>query len=612
MATDLDRLLSRLPGCAQLGEEDRAALADAARPVQWPAGTRLFTEGEPAPDWYALVEQGAIRVAGPGPGGEIHADYLAPGDVVDPGLPGRPASCSASALEATRAWLVPQSLVGRHRGALGAGPASAYRGDMMLFVRRVGDLVKGPPATCAPGATVAEVAQLMTRRSIGSVIVLDDGGAVAGIVTDRDLRTRVVAPGLPSSTPVTRVMSSPVLGIAPAELAFDALLEMTRQGIRHLAVTSEGRLLGVVSSHDLVLLQGAQPVGLVREIESAGSEETLAALAPRVGAVVRWLAAGGAGAAEIGRLVAEVNDRLVRRALDVVLAATEAAGHGRPPVPFTWLAAGSEGRREQTLKTDQDNGLVYRDPPAGQEATVAAYFDELATRMGQALGRLGFPPCAGGFMASNPQWRQPERVWRGYFDSWMETPEPEALLRASLFFDLRPVAGGDEVGGALWDWVCAQAPSRVLFLRHMAKSALDRAVPLGLFGGFVVERSGAHKDRLDLKGRGVFPITQAMRAYALSLGVRETNTLDRLAATGARGVFAAREVAEVSDAYEVVARLRLAHQLACLDGGLPPDNFIDPRTLGKADRLLLKEAFKTIAWVQRHLADRFQTALVGG
>jgi CBS domain-containing protein len=610
MATDLGPLLSRLPGCAHLGEEARAALLGGSRAVAWPAGTPLFTEGEPAPDWYGIVEHGAIRISGLGPEGQVHADYLVPGDVVDPGTPGLPASYSASAQEATRAWLVPQSLVARHRGTLAVGPASTYRGDMTLFVRRVGDLIKGAPATCAPSVTVAEVAQLMTRRSIGSVIVLGDDGTIAGIVTDRDLRTRVVAPGLPPSTPVARVMSSPVLGIGPGALAFDALLEMMRRGIRHLAVTSDGRLLGVVSSHDLVLLQGAHPVGLVREIESAGSEEGLVALAPRVASVVRWLAGGGAGAAEIGRLVAELNDRLVRRALDLVLSATEAAGHGRPPVPFTWLAAGSEGRREQTLKTDQDNGLVYRDPPAGQEATAATYFEQLATRMGQALSRLGFPPCAGGFMASNPQWRQPERVWRQYFESWMETPQPEALLRASLFFDLRPVAGSDEVGATLWEWVCGRAPSRVLFLRHMAKSALERPVPLGFFGGFVVERSGGHKDLLDLKGRGIFPITQAMRTYALSLGVRETNTLDRLSAAGARGVFTPREVAEVSDAYELVARLRLAHQLACLDGGLPPDNFIDPRTLGKADRLLLKEAFKTIAWVQRHLADRFQTSVV--
>jgi CBS domain-containing protein len=144
----------------------------------------------------------------------------------------------------------------------------------------------------------------------------------------------------------------------------------------------------------------------------------------------------------------------------------------------------------------------------------------------------------------------------------------------------------------------------------MAKSALERPVPLGFLGGFVVERSGAHRNQLDLKARGVFPITQAMRTYALSLGVRDTNTLDRLAGAGARGLFAASEVAEVSDAYEVMARLRLRHQLECLAAGAAPDNFIDPHTLGKADRLLLKEAFKTIAWVQRHLEDRFQTSLV--
>jgi CBS domain-containing protein len=607
---DLHALLSRLPGCAQLDESARAALAAGSRTEQWPAGTRLLTEGDPAPDWYGIVESGAIRVSVREPEGEAHADYLGPGDVLDLGAPGLPAVCSASAAEATRALLVPQALVARHRGALALEPTSAYRGEMSLFLRHVGDLIKGPPVTCAPSVTVAEVARLMTRRSIGSVIVLGEDGTPAGIVTDRDLRTRVVASGLSPSTAVGQVMSSPVIGISPGGLAFDALLEMTRRGIRHLAVMAREGLLGVVSSHDLVLLQGAQPVGLAREIEAAGSEEGLAVLASRVPSVVRWLAAGGAGAAEIGRLVAELNDRLVRRALDLVLTATEAAGGGQPPVPFTWLVAGSEGRREQTLKTDQDNGLVYRDPPAEREAAAAAFFERLAAAMGQALSRLGFPPCAGGFMASNPRWCQPERVWRQYFESWMETPDPEALLRASLFCDLRPVAGADHVGSALWEWVCERAPSRILFLRHMAKGALERPVPLGFFGGFVVERSGAHKDQLDLKARGIFPITQAMRTYALSLGVRDTNTLDRLGTAGTRGLFTASEVAEVSDAYEVMARLRLRHQLDCLDAGVAPDNFIAPHTLGKAGRLLLKEAFKTIAWVQRHLEDRFQTSLV--
>jgi CBS domain-containing protein len=257
----------------------------------------------------------------------------------------------------------------------------------------------------------------------------------------------------------------------------------------------------------------------------------------------------------------------MRRALALVQADLEAGGHGRPPVAFSWLVAGSEGRREQTLKTDQDNGLVYQDPPPGAEAGVAGYFERLATAMGETLARLGFPRCPGDFMAANPRWRQPERIWRRYFDSWMETPQPEPVLQASLFFDLRPVGGDEGIGRRLWDWVCETAPTRSLFLRYMARVAVDRPRPLGLFGGFAVERTGPHKDRLDLKATAVLPVTHG---------------------------------------------LRLRHQLACLDAGLPPDNFIRPRALGRTDRLLLKEAFRTIGSLERGIADRFQTGLVVG
>jgi CBS domain-containing protein len=610
MPTELEKLLMRLPGCARLDTDALATLAAASRVEEWPAGAGLIAEGAPAPDWYGVVESGAVQVShvagAPAPAREL----LGPGDVLDPGTPGLPAPCSASAVEATRAVLVPQALVARRRGALAYELAAAHRGEIALFVRRVRDLVTGSPVTCSAGATLAEAAQLMTERRVGSVIVLDASGGVAGILTDRDLRTRVVAPGLSPGTPVGRVMSSPVVAVEPGALAFDAVLEMMRRGIRHLAVIADGRLLGVVSSHDLVLVQAAHPVGLAREIGGESSPEGLAALAARIVSVVRWLASSGAGAVDIGRLVAELNDQLVRRALALVLSTIEAAGHGPPPLPFAWLAAGSEGRREQTLRTDQDNGLVYLDPPAELEGAAAKYFERVATAMAEMLARLGFPPCPGGFMASNPRWRQPQAVWRRYFRAWMETPQGETLLQASLFFDLRPIAGTEEIGHALWEWVCEQAPSQTLFLRHMAKTALERHVPLGFFGGFMVERSGAHKDRLDLKARGVFPITQAVRVHALSLGVRETNTVSRLQAAGTRGVFSAAEVAEIADAYEVVARVRLTHQLACLEAGLEPDNFIDPRVLGKSDRLLLKEAFRSIAWLQRHLEDRYQTALV--
>jgi CBS domain-containing protein len=492
-----------------------------------------------------------------------------------------------------------------------AEPLTSPQGDLALFVRRVRELVKGPPVTCLASAGVAGAARLMSERSVGSVIVCGAAGEPAGIVTDRDLRSRVLAAGLDPSTPVDRIMSSPLAAIEGEASAFDALLEMTRRGIHHLGVTTDGRLIGVVSSHDLLGLQRAHPVVAARQIESAQDLDTLARAAARVEGIVRWLAAGGAEATDIGRIVAELNDRLVRRALDLVQSDLEAGGQGPAPVPFSWLVAGSEGRREQTLRTDQDNGLVYRDPPPEAAPGVAAYFDRLATSMSEALLRLGFPRCPGDFMAANPRWRQPESVWRHYFASWMETPQPEPVLRASLFFDLRPVGGAVEIGRALWDWICETAPTKTLFLRHMACTAVDRPRPLGLFGGLAVERSGPHRDRLDLKATAVLPVTHAMRVYALSLGVHQTNTLDRLRAAGDRGLLAATEVSELHEGYQLIARLRLRRQLECLDAGLPPDNFIRPRTLGKADRLLLKEAFKTIAWLERGVEERFQTRLVG-
>lgn len=531
--------------------------------------------------------------------------------MLDPGSPGSLAPWSVRAVEETRCLLVPQSAVSEHRAGrdelmIGSGE------DLALFVRRVRDLVERPPVMCPPATPVAEAARLMSERGVGSVVVADADGRPQGIVTDRDLRTRVLAGGLDPSTPAALVMSSPLLSIESEHSALDALLEMTRRNIHHLGVVSGERLVGILSSHDLLGLQDPHPVRVAREIEAAPDVDGLARVAARVESVVRWLASNGAGAIHIGRIVAELNDRLVRRALAMAEGDLETAGHGRAPVAYSWLVAGSEGRCEQTLKTDQDNGLVYRDPPAGAEAVSAAYFERLAAAMGETLARLGFPRCPGGFMASNPRWCQPAGVWRRYFSSWMETPQPEPVLRASLFFDLRPIAGDEEVGRTLWEWVCETAPTQTLFLRHMARAALDRHVPLGLFGGFVVERSGTHKDRLDLKARGVFPMAQAMRVYALSLGARQTNTVDRLKAAGERGIFTAAEVGELSDAYQVIARLRLAQQLACLDAGAPPDNFIKPRTLGKTDRLLLKEAFKSVAWLQRGIEERFQTALVGG
>jgi CBS domain-containing protein len=610
VSTDLRALLARVPGCARLGPEVLSELEQASREERYPAGARLVVEGDPVPDWYGVLARGAVEVSRLDAGADRILQRLTAGDVLDPGTPGLPSPCSVVAAEETLCLLVPQSLVAQRRGLPAGNSAAGYPGELGLYVRRVRDLVKGPPVVCGPDTSVAEAARLMTSRGVGSVAVVDRGGAPVGIVTDRDLRIKVLAADLPGVVSVAAVMSTPLLSLDPARPAFDALLEMTRRGIHHIGVVTAGRLVGMLSSHDIILLQGAHPVGLMREIESQVSLEGLAAVAPRVHSVVKWLAEEGARAYDIGRIVAELNDRLVRRALALSVASLEAEGHGSPPVAYAWLVAGSEGRREQTLKTDQDNGLLYEDPPRDLAPAASAYFGRLAVAMGAALVRLGFPPCDGGFMASNPRWCQPESGWRADFLSWLDTPNPEQVLRASIFFDLRPIAGDEGLGRALWDWICDRVPAQTLFLRHMAKAALEWRAPLGFFGGFVVERSGTHKDRLDLKARGILPMAQALRVYALSLGVRETNTVERLVAAGRHGVFTPAEVDDLRDGYEVISRLRLNHQLACLAAGRAPDNFIDPSGLRKADQVLLKQALKAVAHLQRAVEDRFHTEMV--
>lgn len=450
----------------------------------------------------------------------------------------------------------------------------------------------------------------MTGRGAGSIVVSDAAGAPIGVMTDRDLRTRVVAGGIAPSAPISLVMSAPLFSLSPDTPAFEALLEMTRRSIHHLGVVEAGRLLGVVSSHDMVFAERAHPLALARTIEGEGSLDGLVAAASRLTEVVRWLVTSGTSASEAGRLIAELNDRLVARAAELVERDLEAEGHGRPPVAYSWLAAGSEARREQTLRTDQDNGLVYADPAPELAARAAQFFGRLAGRLGAVLVGLGFPECQGGFMASNPRWCQPAAIWRERFTAWMEAPQPEALLAASVFFDLRPVAGDPEPGRTLWQWICARAPSRTLFLRYLAREAVLREPGLGFFGRLRVERSGPYRGRLDLKSRGIFPVTQGMRVCALSVGLADTHTLDRLRGAVEHGVVPAGDAEDLRGAYETVARLRLAHQLKCLDEGGQADNFVDPRRLGRSDLLLLKDALRTIAWLNRFVEDRFQTNTV--
>jgi CBS domain-containing protein len=487
------------------------------------------------------------------------------------------------------------------------------RGELSLFFHRVRDLVRRPPVTCGRGASAAEIARLLSRERVGSAIVVDAGGAPIGIVTDRDLRGKVVAEGRDAAaTTAGEIMSAPLATTRPGAFAFEAVLEMTRREIHHLAVVDEGRLVGVLSSHDFLLLQTTHPVSLAREIGRALSLDALADLAARVTALVRRLVADGGTAHDVGQIVAELNDRMAIRVLGLTAGVLDDAGAGPPPVPSCWLLFGSEARREQTLRTDQDNGLVYADPPPDLAAAAAAYYARYAEEAIRGLVRIGFPPCPGKAMASTPRWCQPVSVWAGYFRQWIREPRPEHVLDACIHFDLRPLVGAGELAARLTDLVRQEAPGGRNFLRLLAHNVVSRRLPLTMFGNVAVARGGPHRGTVDVKSAGGVQLVGAARLAALELGLQEVNTGERFQAAADRGLYAGDEAREIVDAHHLLMRIRLLHQLEQLAAGVPVDNHVDTGRLSHADALLFKDALKTVSRVQAQVRERFATDLVPG
>jgi CBS domain-containing protein len=450
----------------------------------------------------------------------------------------------------------------------------------------------------------------MTAAGATSVIVLGPEGRPQGIVTDRDLRERVIAAGRSSDEPVTAIMTTPLVSISPEAFVFEALLEMTRRGIHHLLVVEGGQPVGVITSDDLLRLEASQPLELARALQASASLGDLGALVPELTAATRRLFEQGLTGYELGRIVAELNDVVVRRVLGLAEQELRETGHGPPPVPFCWLALGSEGRREQTLRTDQDNALVYADPTAATRSRAERYFQELAARAVAGLIRLGYPRCPADAMASNPKWCQPLAVWRGYFDEWAHVTTPRNLMDASIYLDFRPVAGETRLALHLRQEIHAQVKAWRSFPRYLARIAVSHAPPLGRFRRFKLQRQNGRRG-VNVKLGGLLLLTNALRAYAVELGLEETNTLERLEAAARVGsCFTTAEVEDVRQAYETIFHLRLRHQLAQLAAGEAPDNFIDPRALSAADQRRLTEAFRVIRDLQGKVEDRYFTEML--
>lgn len=449
--------------------------------------------------------------------------------------------------------------------------------------------------TCAPEATVREAAELMAGERISSVLV--PTGAEFGIVTDRDLRSRVLAVGKAPDVCVNEVMSFPVVTASDDATAEEVLLLMLEHGFHHVPVTDgEGKIVGVVSDTDLLGLERTAPFALRRSIERATTDRGVVAEAARLPDVVAALVEAEVDPVDIGHVIAATIDAATRQFIDLLIQEL-----GDPPGPWAWLALGSEARHEQSLRTDQDHALVYE--PIDVSAEQAdPYFSVLAERVTQGLEAAGVPRCTGGVMATNVSWRRPVAEWTDEFRARLKDPGVGGNAFTNIALDYRRVAGPLDVESTL-DELIRGASHDPGFPRRLAHTAIEFRPPTGFFRDFVVEAKSSYAGTLDVKHGGITPITNLARAHAVGAGLARNRTLARLRDAVAKDALDPQLGAGLEEAFRLLWRVRLEHQAAQVRAGLPPDDAVDPRSLGPLTRRGLKEAFRLIQRAQRALAS---------
>lgn len=464
-------------------------------------------------------------------------------------------------------------------------------GRMLAPLRQ---LVRKTPVSCGPATPIRDVLVKMRDSGVGSMIVVDEERVPVGVFTQPDVLERVALGGADLAAPISSVMTPEPVVIAADAPVYEAALAMARHGIRHIVLVDDGRLFGVVSERDLFALQRASLRRAGERIRGADNFDALTEAASDVRVLAKSLLVHGMGAEQLTQVVTALNDTLTQRVIDI------AARHHGVAGQWCWIALGSEGRMEQTLATDQDNAIIL-----GEGTPDKAVFLAFADEVNRALDAAGFPLCKGDIMARNPRWCLTLAEWQAVFVDWVRNPDPDALLHAAIFFDLRAIAGEPQLAGTLRDWLLERTAASPAFLRAMAANALQARPPIGLLRDFVPDDESAHPGTIDLKKYGVRPVVDAARVWALARKLPQTGTAERLRASVRAGILPEGEAAGVIEALHFIQALRLRHQH--LERPVPgAENRIHPDALNPLDRRILKESLRQIVKLQERLKLDYQ------
>ncbi len=461
---------------------------------------------------------------------------------------------------------------------------------------KVADLVTRRKVSIGAADTVQQAAQLMTEQRV-SCLLIEQGEKLVGILTDRDLRSRVVAKNLSAAVSVSDVMTKSPQRIDIHSFAFEAIQKMSQYNIHHLPVEEHGKAIGVLTTTDLIRSQQEHPVFLISHIHRQHQAAGLQAITPQIQQLALQLAEQHLPCYEVSGVLTSIMDALVQSWLNIAEQQL-----GPAPCVYSWLVFGSQARRDMLPSADQDNALLLEKEPVG---AIADYFSALADIVCQGLASSGQALCEGQIMASNPELRLSLKGWSHRFAKWLNTPDPQALLNSSIFFDMRLVHGSKGLFNVLHEDVLARCKNNELFLYHLAKNATERQPPLGFFKHFLLEQDGRQRKGLDLKKRGISLVTDLVRVYALSAGIQAVKTRERLDLLQQQAVLTQRQQQNLQGAFDVLANLRWQLQAQDMKRGRHLSNLLDPSQLSLLQRHQLKDAFAVLSDEQQLLRQRF-------
>ena len=620
------RLRDTEPFC-HLPDEVFAEFSQAAIIEKYPPHAHIFNQHDSPTGYLYVIKEGLVEIVALTPGGvEMVVDYRKEGSFFGgtPVFTKEAYTAGARTVKETECYLIPDELLAKvakrypqiseyFTKAIFSRVRRLYsdmvsdHSDKALtqmeaypFKKRLSEIMSSPAETCSPTTPIRDIARKMTEKGIGAILVCDEARCPAGIVTERDLVTKVLAGENVdcTSTIAAEIMTPNPHTMPPQTYMYEATTFMMGHKIKHMPVLDGGEVVGIVTLQDLMKYRSQKSMLLVGSVKEAQTIEDLTRARSEIVKVAKALMSETRSPFETMEIISYIHHCILRRGYEIILDDLNQQGMTPPDINYCFIIMGSGGRKEMLLGPDQDNGFIYENFPDERIDEVDAFFITFADKLVAAYDQIGYPLCKGKVMANNPLWRGRLKEWQYRIADWINTPEPQKVRYSTIFFDFMPLVGEASLCQDLREIVHQQIKKMPLFLYYMMELDFKHKVPVSLLGRFTLEKDEEHKGELSLKQTGSIFIVDCIRMFLLEKQLDATTTIERLETLVEMNVFTQETAEHIKAAFEAFTYLRLRNEIALIDQGKKPSHYLDPYALSKNEQDLLKEAFRAASKLQ--------------